>query len=172
MVSIWPIMRPGGDDWRELSDAGHLLGNRATYDAFSEQARTVYWNQARRGLFDHGVDGWWTDATEPFEADWTGPVKPEPEERLRRNTEEAKRYLDPELINAYSLMHAMGIYPGQRAASDDKRVVNLTRSAYPGQQRYGTVTWSGDQVATWDTLRRQIAEGLELLRDGDALLDH
>lgn len=166
MVSIWPIMRPGGDDWRELSEGGHLLGNRATYDAFSEAARTVYWNQARRGLFDHGVDGWWTDATEPFEADWTGPVKPEPEDRMRRNTEEAKRYLDPEMINAYSLMHSMGIYTGQRAAGDDKRVVNLTRSAYPGQQRYGTVTWSGDVVATWDTLRRQVAEGLNFCATG------
>ena len=166
MVSIWPIMRPGGDDWRELSEGGHLLGNRATYDAFSEPARTAYWNQARRGLFDHGVDGWWTDATEPFEADWTGPVKPEPEDRMRRNTEEAKRYLDPEVINAYSLMHAMGIYTGQRAACDDKRVVNLTRSAYPGQQRYATVTWSGDVVATWDTLRRQVAEGLSFCATG------
>jgi alpha-D-xyloside xylohydrolase len=166
MVSIWPIMRPGGDDWRELFDAGHLLGNRATYDAFSEPARTAYWGQAQRGLFAHGVDGWWTDATEPFEADWTGPVKPEPEERLRRNTEEAKRYLDPELINGYSLMHAMGIHAGQRATGVDKRVVNLTRSAYPGQQRYGTVTWSGDHVATWATLRRQIAEGLSFCATG------
>jgi alpha-D-xyloside xylohydrolase len=166
MVSIWPIMRPGGDDWRELADAGHLLGNRATYDAFSPAARAVYWDQARRGLFAHGVDGWWTDATEPFEADWTGPVKPEPEERLRRNTEEAKRYLDPELINAYSLMHSEGIYVGQRGARDDKRVVNLTRSAYPGQQRYGTVTWSGDVEATWNALRRQIAEGLSFCATG------
>ena len=166
MVSIWPIMRPGGDDWRELSDAGHLLGNRATYDAFSPSARAAYWEQAQRGLFAHGVDGWWTDATEPFEADWTGPVKPEPEERLRRNTDEAKRYLDPELINAYSLVHSEGIYVGQRRVRDDKRVVNLTRSAYPGQQRYGTVTWSGDVVATWDTLRRQIAEGLSFCATG------
>ncbi len=166
MVSIWPIMRPGGEDWRELSDAGHLLGNRATYDAFSPSARAAYWGQAERGLFAHGVDGWWTDATEPFEADWTGPVKPEPEERLRRNTDEAKRYLDPELINAYSLVHSEGIYEGQRGLRDDKRVINLTRSAYPGQQRYGTVTWSGDVAATWGALRRQVAEGLSFCATG------
>jgi alpha-D-xyloside xylohydrolase len=166
MASIWPIMRPGGDDWRELSSGGHLLGNRATYDAFSPEARAVYWGQIHRGLFTQGIDGWWTDATEPFEADWTGSVKPEPEERLRLNTAEAKRYLDPELINAYSLVHAEGIYEHQRAVRDDKRVVNLTRSAYPGQQRFGTVTWSGDVTATWDTLRRQIAEGMSFCATG------
>jgi len=166
MVSIWPILRPGGDDWQELSDGGHLLGNRATYNAFSPAARALYWNQANRGLFSHGVDAWWSDCTEPFEADWTGAVKPEPEERMRINTQEAKRYIDPELINAYSLVHSEGIYTGQRAASADKRVFNLTRSALLGQQRYATVTWSGDASATWETLRRQIADGLNFAAAG------
>ncbi len=166
MVSIWPIMQPGGDDWREMSDGGHLLGNQATYNAFSPAARGVYWNQANRGLFSHGVDAWWSDCTEPFDADWTGAVKPEPEERMRVNTEEAKRYIDPELINAYSLVHSEGIYAGQRATSSDKRVFTLTRSAYLGQQRYGTVTWSGDVSATWETLRRQIADGLNFAATG------
>ena len=166
MVSIWPNMRPGGGDWRELSEAGRLLGNGATYDAFDRHARDLYWSQANRGLFAHGIDAWWSDCTEPFEADWAGAVKPEPEERLRINTEEAKRYLDPEVINAYSLLHSEGIYSGQRATRSHKRVLNLTRSAFIGQQRYGTVTWSGDVSATWDTLRRQIAEGLNFCATG------
>ena len=166
MVSIWPIMRPGGEDWREFSEAGLLLGNGATYDAFDRDARELYWSQANRGLFAHGIDAWWTDCTEPFEADWAGAVKPEPEERLRINTDEAKRYLDPEVINAYSLLHSEGIHSGQRATSSQKRVLNLTRSAFIGQQRYGTVTWSGDVSATWDTLRRQVAEGLNFCATG------
>lgn len=166
MVSIWPIMQPGGDDWRELSDGGYLLGNQATYNAFDPAARAVYWEQANRGLFAHGFDAWWSDSTEPFDADWTGATKLEPEERMRINTEEAKRYIDPELINAYSLVHSEGIYAGQRAANADKRVFNLTRSAYLGQQRFGTVTWSGDVSATWETLRRQIADGLNFCATG------
>ncbi len=166
MASIWPIMRPGGDDWQELLSGGHLLGNQATYNAFSPSARALYWEQANRGLFSHGVDAWWTDCTEPFNPDWTGAVKLEPEERMRINTQEAKRYLDPELINAYSLAHSEGIYTGQRAATAEKRVFNLTRSALLGQQRYGAVTWSGDVSATWETLRRQIAEGLSFTATG------
>ena len=166
MISVWPNMNPGGDNWREMRDAGGLLGNQGTYDAFNEKARALYWKQANEGLFSHGIDAWWCDCTEPFQADWTGTHRPEPEERLRINTEEAKRYLDPEYINAYSLLHSQGIYEGQRRTGTDKRVVNLTRSAYAGQQRYGTITWSGDVSGTWDTLRRQIADGLNFCATG------
>ena len=166
MVSIWPIMDPGGSDWQELSNGGYLLGNQATYNAFDPAARSLYWEQAERGLFTHGVDAWWTDCTEPFEAYWRGSVRLEPEVRLQLNTEAAKRYIDPELINAYSLVHSEGIYTGQRAADGDKRVFNLTRSAYLGQQRFGTVTWSGDVSATWETLGRQIADGLNFSATG------
>ncbi|MBD3921738.1 DUF4968 domain-containing protein [Paenibacillus sp. PR3] len=166
MVSIWPIMNPNSDNHREMAEHGGLLGNRANYDAFSEKARSLYWKQAYEGLFAHGIDAWWCDCTEPFEADWKGAVKPEPEERLRINTEEAKLYLDPAYINAYSLLHSRGIYEGQRAASDSKRVVNLTRSAYAGQHRYGTITWSGDIAANWETLRKQIPDGLNFCATG------
>ena len=156
----------GGANWQEMHDQGFLLGNQATYDAFNPDARALYWKQANRGLFSHGIDAWWCDCTEPFEADWNGAVKPEPEERLRINTDEAKRYLDPQFINAYSLLHSQGIYEGQRAATNAKRVINLTRSAYLGQQRYATITWSGDVMATWETLRKQVADGLNFCATG------
>jgi alpha-D-xyloside xylohydrolase len=166
MISIWPIMNPNGANSIEMRDQGNLLGNQATYDAFSEQARNLYWQQANEGLFSHGIDAWWCDCTEPFESDWKGAFKPEPEERLRINTEEGKLYLDPALINAYSLEHSRGIYEGQRLTTEDKRVVNLTRSAYAGQHRYATITWSGDTAANWQTLRRQIPAGLNFTITG------
>ncbi len=53
------------------------------------------------------------------------------------------------VYNAYPLMHSMGIYQGQRATTDKKRVVILTRSAYAGQQRNSAITWSGDITGTW-----------------------
>lgn len=160
MISIWPIMGAGGENHQEMLDRGLLLGNQATYDAFRKEARELYWKQADTGLFSHGIDAWWCDCTEPFEADWKGAVKPEPEQRMLINTAESKRYLDPGVINAYSLLHSKGIYEGQRAVTADKRVVNLTRSAFAGQHRYGTITWSGDIAANWETLRKQIADGL------------
>jgi alpha-D-xyloside xylohydrolase len=166
MISIWPIMNPGGDNWREMREQGCLLGNQATYDAFQAKARRLYWKQAHDGLFSQGIDAWWCDCTEPFEADWKGATRPEPEERLRINTDEATKYLDPAYINAYSLVHSQGIYEGQRQTTSEKRVVNLTRSAYAGQQRYSTISWSGDVTATWETLQRQIPAGLNFCATG------
>jgi alpha-D-xyloside xylohydrolase len=167
MISIWPTLRRGGADWSEFHDHGFLLGNQYIYDAFNPAARACYWKQANTGLFAHGVDAWWCDCTEPFfGSDWWGATRPLPAEQMRINTDDAKLYLDPEYINAYSLLHSQAMYDGQRAVTLDKRVVNLTRSAYPGQQRYATITWSGDIAASWDTLRRQISAGLNFCVTG------
>jgi alpha-D-xyloside xylohydrolase len=166
MISIWPIMRNDGSNHTEMKEKAYLLGNLATYDAFNEDARTLYWKQANEGLFSKGIDAWWCDCTEPFEADWGGSVKAEPEERMYMNTKESKKYMDPKYINAFSLLHSKGLYEGQRRTTNDKRVVNLTRSVYAGQQRYSTITWSGDVSANWETLRRQIPDGLNFCAAG------
>lgn len=167
MVSIWPIMTGDCSDQREMLDRDFMLGNQSTYNAFLPDARACYWRQAARGLFAHGVDAWWCDCTEPFEADWSGAVKPEPHTRLAINTGQSKQYLDAGEINAYSLLHSKGIYDGQRSSNPAKRVVNLTRSSYAGQHRYGTITWNGDICGTWETLRRCIPEGVNFCATGE-----
>jgi alpha-D-xyloside xylohydrolase len=167
MVSIWPIMTGDCPNQVELRERNLMLGNQSTYDAFQEEARRTYWEQANRGLFSQGIDAWWCDCTEPFEADWSGAVKPERHNRLLLNTGQSKQYLDPARLNLYSLLHSQGIYEGQRRATEAKRVVNLTRSSYAGQHRYATITWSGDVCATWETLRRAIPEGLNFCVTGE-----
>jgi alpha-D-xyloside xylohydrolase len=57
-------------------------------------------------------------------------------------------------------MVSRSVYEGQRNTSTGKRACILTRSAFPGQQRYGTINWSGDVGSTWDAFRRQIVGGL------------
>ena len=94
---------------------GHLLYDYATYDAFNEEAREMYWKQAQEGLFDQGFDSWWCDSTEPFSGpDWSGAAKREPWERYELVGGEHKKYLDPAVANAFALMHAKGIYENQR----------------------------------------------------------
>jgi alpha-D-xyloside xylohydrolase len=167
MVSIWPIMTGDCPDQRELIERGLMFGNQSTYNAFLPEAREVYWSQAERGLFSKGVDAWWCDCTEPFEADWSGETKPEPHARLLLNTEASKKYLDHGQINSYSLLHSQGVYQGQRRANSAKRVINLTRSGYAGQHRYATICWNGDICATWQTLRNCIPEGVNFCATGE-----
>lgn len=167
MVSIWPNMRGGCPDEGEMKARGFLMGNGMTYDSSLPEARQLYWEQAREGLFAHGIDAWWCDCTEPFESDWAGSARLPLWARAQACLTEFKRYMDPEWINAYSLRHSRGLYEGQRATTEARRVVNLTRSAGPSQQRYGTITWSGDIEARWSRLRKQLADGLNFVVTGN-----
>ncbi len=162
MISIWPNMNFGTEDYEEMNKKGYLLQDYATYNAFSEQARELYWKQVR-GLFDDGFDSWWCDSTEPFSGpDWNGEYIREPWERFQLVGQEHKKFLCPDRANMYALEHAKGIYENQRRTTCKKRVLNLTRSGYPNIQKYGVVLWSGDISATWDVFKRQIVEGLNM----------
>ena len=167
MVSVWPNMNAGTRDYEEMEQNGFLLNDLATYDAFSEKARDIYWKQCERELFSGGFDAWWCDSTEPFSGpDWNGEHRREPWERFRLVGEEHKKFLGADRANLYAAAHAKGIFENQRKAAPDKRVLNLTRSGYAGIQKYGTMLWSGDISARWDVMRAQIAEGLNMSMSG------
>lgn len=121
-------------------------------DLFNPQAQKMFWSDIDRNLFSAGVDGWWLDASEP-EGD---PLK------------EDTTFLGPGkgVRNAFPLFETSAVYRGQRATSENKRVVILSRSAYTGEQRNGTISWSGDISANWETLRRQIPAGLSFGMSG------
>lgn len=64
MVSIWPNMAKESSHFAELNEKGMLLPNSTTYDAFSEEARAVYWKQCEEEWFSAGIDAWWCDNAE------------------------------------------------------------------------------------------------------------
>lgn len=162
MVSVWPNLAPGCPDHAELAAAGLLLGDHSTYDAFDPRAREVYWRQLNAEL-RAGFDAWWCDSTEPFSApDWQGEAKRSEEERFKSVGGEHQRYLGAERANLYALEHARGLYEHERAGPVARRVLNLSRSGYPGIQRYGAVLWSGDVSATWETLRGEVARAISM----------
>jgi alpha-D-xyloside xylohydrolase len=164
LISVWPKFDLGSDNSKELNAAGGMFpqvtryvfppGQGQWYNPFSPKGREVYWRQMRDQLFAKGVDGWWLDAPEPEinARDWRA-----------YDTGMGPGY---EVFNAYPLMHSTGIYEGQHAATDEKRIVILTRSAYAGQQRNSAITWSGDIQATWRVLRNQIPAGLNFSLSG------
>jgi hypothetical protein len=71
--------------------------------------------------------------------------------------------------NAYSLASSKNVYERQRSVSTDKRVVNLTRSFYAGQQRYGTIYWNGDLNAdSINCVKMTVAGGINSCMAGNA----
>lgn len=166
MISIWPVMNEAGENYKEFANNKLLLPMSNFYDAFNPVARKMYWDQANRGLFTYGIDAWWCDNNEPITPEWTCQEKPEPSALYYEYVKETSNSIPVEKCNAYGLVHAQGVYEGQRSTGSEKRVVNLTRSGYTGSQRYGTILWSGDTSASWDTLKKQIAAGLNFCASG------
>lgn len=158
LVSVWPNMNAGGEDHLEFAQRGMLLNDYSTYNAFDPAARTLYWQQAERELWQ-GFDGWWCDNTEPFPTpDWCGETKLPEKTRYELVGGEHEKYLDPAWANAFALAHAQGIYENQ----PEEPVVNLTRSGYAGIQKYGVILWAGDTSATWQELKQEIAKGMSI----------
>ena len=166
MISVWPKFYEGTEHFQEMDANGWIyrtaidekvydwLGySQSFYDAYSEGARTLFWQQMKDHLYPIGVDAWWMDASEPNIHDCT--------DMDYRKKMSGPTALGPstKYFNAYALMNAQAIYEGQRA-SDNRRVFLLTRNGFSGLQRYSTASWSGDIGTRWEDMKAQISAGL------------
>jgi len=144
MISVW--CNPNGSTREELATNNLVVNGHV--DVYSPRARQIRWNHINNAFFKIGTDAWWGDSTEPGD---TGRVLMGQRTALG---------LGDFVQNAYPLFASESLYEGQRATTSDKRVCILTRSAYPGMQRYAAANWSGDITGNWQALRRQIPAGL------------
>lgn len=159
LIVTWPGFGPKTEQRKEF-DSKKMIINFDTwppnsgarpYDVYNPEALNIYWRYLNKGIFSYiGNDGWWLDSTEPDhinkkESDFTLPT-----------------YLGTyrSVKNAYSMMHNKGIATNQRATNGNIRPVILTRSGFIGQQLYGSNTWSGDVVSSWEMLEKQIPAAL------------
>ena len=203
MISVWPKFYDTVDNYKELDRNGWMyhqavadsiydwLGFMGSfYDAYSPEARKVFWRQMDEKLYtgltnkssnsnklsnsklsnSKLLDAWWMDASEPNVRDCTpmwyrkalcGPTA------IGTSTE---------YFNAYALVNAQAIYEGQRSVydtpsvrrgkADEPRVFLLTRSGFAGLQRYSTATWSGDIGTRWEDMRAQMTAGMNYSLSG------
>lgn len=174
MISIWPNPQYCPEE-RDFRERGFMLGH-SVYDAFNSEARRHYWKYANEEFFSRGFDAWWCDSSEPLDGDWNKMPPPTEGKAYGRDDHERRWHLNKNILSdalgaerssLYSLFHSRGIYENQRLTTDKKRVVNLTRSSYAGQQRYGTIVWNGDTYAAWESFRQQIPAGLNYMATGN-----
>ncbi len=169
MISVWPKFYCTTKNFKEFDEKG-LMYRQAVkdslrdwvgpgyvgsfYDAYSDEAKKIFWRQIQEHLYPLGIDAWWMDASEPNVKDCTdmpyrkalcGPTA------LGSSTE---------FFNAYALENAKAIYNGQMSTDSTKRVFLLTRSGFAGIQKYSTAVWSGDIASRWEDMKAQITAGL------------
>jgi alpha-D-xyloside xylohydrolase len=169
MISVWPFFEPGSTAYDYMDRQGWFIekfkydklpyhrAGMAVYDATSSEARKYYWRLMNDALFKLGIDAWWLDTVEP---ETEGQ-----QENILLGHKLAIGSGD-RFVNLYPLMTTGGVYDGQRAASDKKRVFILARSAFAGEQRYAAAVWSGDINSDWESFKRQIPAGLNYAISG------
>ena len=161
MISIWPTMNEKSENYKEMKEAGTLLSGVNICNAFDEAGRKLYWSQAKRGLADLGVESWWCDSSEPLTPEWNHIEKSLPENIFHEYLQATSDIMPPQKANAYGLYHARGMFEGQTRDFPDRPVLTLTRSGYPGSQRYGVTLWSGDTSAKWSVLKNQVVQACQ-----------
>ena len=157
MLSVWSKIDKSSDLGKQMLDKGCYIPDTDWIDFFNPDAAQAYWsNFSNRLLKPFGIDAWWQDATEPENDDLVGRMV-------------ANGTMHGELVrNCYPLLVSKTVYEGLRKDSPERRSMILTRSAFPGMQRYGAATWSGDVGNDWNTLKTQISAGLGMMAAGQA----
>jgi alpha-D-xyloside xylohydrolase len=166
MISVWPRFTEGSRYYDFVLKNGwfeHLADGTPTnglpydkagsdIDTTNPDAAKWYWGIIRDNLVSKGFDAFWADETEPDL----------PPNGSYFSIGPGTRY-----FNVYPLFHTASIYDGFRRDLKTRALV-LSRDAYLGAQRNGTMFWSSDISATWDTLQRQVPTGLDVTASGIA----
>jgi alpha-D-xyloside xylohydrolase len=162
MVSIWPTVDKKSANFEPMREAGLLtrvehgirttmdfMGTTVFFDATHPEARKFVWERVRENYYRKGIRIFWLDEAEP--------------EYSVYDFDNYRYHLgsDMEVGNIYPVGYAQAFYEGMRAEGQDN-VINLLRCAWAGSQRYGALVWSGDIDCTFQTLRRQLAAGLNM----------
>ena len=157
MVSVWPQVSLESENYVEMRGRNLLVGTdrgedigmmfegaSQFYDATNPDARAYVWGKCRENYADYGVDAYWLDEAEP--------------EYGTYDFENYRYRIGPcqQVANIYPLEYNRGFYEGLVADGREGDIVNLTRCAWAGSQRYGALVWSGDVGSTFADLKAQI----------------
>jgi alpha-D-xyloside xylohydrolase len=158
IISVWAVFDPQSDTYKQMKEKNFIMPGTTDYDATNPAARDLYWNLLIGKMFAQGWDGFWLDSSEPEGPNGYSDATLDDTQLSIGN---GARY-----TNIFPLMHTGGVYEHWRKSTEEKRVFILTRSAFTGQQRNASVTWSGDVTGTFTTFKRQIPAGLNFELSG------
>jgi alpha-glucosidase len=129
------------------------------YADFSRpEVRDAWGEQYQHLINDVGMDMIWQDMTDP--AIYNPPASTFPLDLMQKN---GNTYVPhAEIHNEYALNLLNATYSGlQKLMPDQKRPFIIARGGYAGMHRYAAL-WTGDSASSWDFLRINIPEVLNI----------
>lgn len=162
MVSVWPTVDETSSHYKEMNEKGYLvqiergvpitmnfLGNNGFVDFTNPDAQNYLWRLLKKNYADKGVDLFWLDEAEPEYTVYDF---------------DNYRYYDGsnlQIGNTYPVGYSKAVYDGQKENGKED-IINLVRCAWAGSQKYGALVWSGDIDSSFQSLRNQLAIGLNM----------
>ncbi|QNE07832.1 DUF5110 domain-containing protein (plasmid) [Croceicoccus marinus] len=134
----------------------------SVFPEFTQESTRDWWGELFREQLDWGVAGAWNDMNEP--AIFETPTKTMPLDNIHRIASDdfaPRTASHREMHNVYGMENTRATYDGLRALRPDQRAYVMTRASYAGGQRY-SVTWTGDNTASWDHLKLSIQQIINL----------
>ena len=161
VISFWPHTEVKSDTYREMKeknllaetegDLSHcdLFGTTAFFDMSNPETVEYVWEKCKKNYYDNGIHLFWLDEIEPT---------------LSRKSPEchklkAGKY--QKIANLYPLLCEKAFYDSLTHEGETE-IVSLSRCAWAGSQKYGSLVWSGDIDSKFDVLARQIVAGQQI----------
>ena len=119
-----------------------ITGNSDIYlmDFTNPDSRAWWGEKHQRLLQTYRFDGFWQDLNEP---------EGQPEDMLYVGGSAA------EVRNVIALQMNRSLFDAYQQYAPERRPFIMSRSGFPGMQKYGAGVWSGDVYASWYDLDRQ-----------------
>lgn len=166
MVSMWPTINENSENYREMLENNMLIrtasgsnrvfefyGPQAEIDPTNSETRKFVWSKLKQNYIDNGVDCLWFDEAEH-------EIHPEHFDNLIFSIGSGD-----EVGLLYPYYYSQLVYDGMKEIGRDD-IVTLSRCAYLGAQKFGTLVWSGDIPSTFESLSAQVKSGLNMAMCG------
>lgn len=166
VVSMWPTINENSENYQYMLDNDMLIkcvdgGNRvfnfygpqAEIDVTNPKTREFVFRKLKENYLENGVDALWFDEAEP-------EIHPENFGNLIFSLGKGD-----EVGLIYPYYYSKMAYDGLRATGVEAPVT-LTRCAYLGSQKFGSLVWSGDIESTFESLSQQVRAGLNMAMCG------
>ncbi|MDR6631471.1 alpha-glucosidase (family GH31 glycosyl hydrolase) [Phyllobacterium sp. 1468] len=131
----------------------HANRTQSVFPDFTSKPARDWWGTLFKELYEtDGVAGIWNDMDEPsvFNGNLTMP-----DDNIHKIEEAGFKTRDAthkEIHNVFGMQNHRGTFEGLLKLKPEQRPFVMTRASYAGGQRYG-VTWTGDNLSTWQHLR-------------------
>lgn len=162
VVSTWPTINEHSENYWHMRNNNMLMrttrGPDRVFDFYGWQneidvtnpaTREFVWSKLKENYIDNGVDALWFDEAEP-------EIHPEHFDNLiwYKGRGDMVGLL-------YSYYYSKMAYDGFKSIGRDD-IITLTRCAYLGSQKFGSLVWSGDIESTFESLACQVKAGLNM----------